>query len=137
MVPSTIKFSVDAIHDQSFLMGIPTQSFTTLAFTSNHDQHWALERDTLNFPVLQTLVLETVDAHDFMNAILAPKVEHLDYTRLRGFCLWIDLDDSEAHTLCQAFSGVCHATLHSEDLEPLATNPSRYLGNPGKIAVSL
>ncbi|KAI5988257.1 hypothetical protein EDC04DRAFT_2819371, partial [Pisolithus marmoratus] len=86
---TTLSLSTAAIRDQSFLTGIPTQ-LTTLVFTDcdpRHDEDWVLERDSLYFPLLQRLVLDTVNPHRFLDAVVTPKLDHFEYTHHRSSVL--------------------------------------------------
>ncbi|KAI6040743.1 hypothetical protein EDC04DRAFT_2673936 [Pisolithus marmoratus] len=87
---TTLSLSIAAICDQSPLTGIPTQSLTTLVFTDcdpRHNEDWVLERDSLYFPLLQRLVLDTVNPHRFLDAVVMPKLDHFEYTHHRGSIL--------------------------------------------------
>lgn len=134
---TTLGLSISAIRDQLFLTGIATQSLTTLTFTdvtSDRGQDWFLERNSLRFPLLQRLVLDAIDPYRFMDAVVAPKLEYIEYIHhpdsvpgtfapkfghVRHFTFksrnslsgGIHLNESQVQMLCQTFSGVRHASL--------------------------
>ncbi|KAI6040813.1 hypothetical protein EDC04DRAFT_1422421 [Pisolithus marmoratus] len=139
--PTTLSLSFQCIHDHSFLSRIPTQSLTTFTFCDFTGSHnvWAVKQDTLYFPLLQRLVLRTTNLRMFMDAIVAPKLEHIDctypcgsvfgtfgskFSHVRYFTLERVLSYhpenhitvSASQMLCQAFSGVRHATLDIRDI---------------------
>ncbi|KAI6141256.1 hypothetical protein BKA82DRAFT_4018861 [Pisolithus tinctorius] len=138
---TTLRLSIKGegdIHDQSFFKRIPTQSLTMLTFTCR--DRWVLKPNSLHFPLLERLVMDTVNLHDFMNAIVTPKLQHFDYCHPRGSIIGpfglkfshvpyltlnsTDKDDfsgmedpSEAHMLCEAFPGTpCSSLSPSDDL---------------------
>ncbi|KAI6040812.1 hypothetical protein EDC04DRAFT_2991991 [Pisolithus marmoratus] len=125
---ATLRLLSGRIIDQSFLSRIPTQSLTMFTFGDygpRGNGGWVLERDSLHFPLLQRLVLYTADVGKFMDAIVAPKLEHFDYSyrydstlgtfgpkfsHVRQLTLQLSRQDddptvSTMHMLCQAFPG--------------------------------
>ncbi|KAI6004496.1 hypothetical protein F5J12DRAFT_147172 [Pisolithus orientalis] len=152
---TTLRLSIKGegnIHDQSFFKRIPTQSLTMLTFTCR--DRWVLKPNSLHFPLLERLVIDTLNPHDFMNAIVTPKLQHFDYCHPRGSIIGpfglkfshvpyltlkvTDKDDfsdmensSEAHMLCEAFPRVRHAILRANDIDPLfiAMSPYDNLGS--------
>ncbi|KAI6100356.1 hypothetical protein F5141DRAFT_1218900 [Pisolithus sp. B1] len=151
---TTLSLSIRFINDLTFLSRTPTQSLTSLTITgSNPDgnRNRVLGQDTFCFPVLQKLVLDTRSPHLFMDAIVAPKLEHFGYGYDSGsifgtfgskfshvshfiylpkfydgtFCSWV------ARGLCQDFSGVRHASLPSIDVAAFfeCTHPRGHLGS--------
>ncbi|KAI6040755.1 hypothetical protein EDC04DRAFT_2673979, partial [Pisolithus marmoratus] len=150
---TTLSLSNVSIRDQSILPRIPTQSLTALTITHVNrfrNLDWVLERDTLHFPALHRLLLDVVNPCRFMDAIVAPKLEHFNYTHHSGSLFGMDnhtfgskfnhvchftskprsrleiLDNSSARVLCQAFSGVRCASFPAIDIDPffMATCPS-------------
>ncbi|KAL4066914.1 hypothetical protein V8B97DRAFT_349535 [Scleroderma yunnanense] len=55
------------------------QSLTMLSLVGNNNG-WSLTRDSIQFPVLQTLKLHVSDPRQFMEAIIAPMLRHLNYS---------------------------------------------------------
>ncbi|KIM64130.1 hypothetical protein SCLCIDRAFT_659561 [Scleroderma citrinum Foug A] len=80
--PSTLKtlkltFTECPIHYPSFPYLIPTQTLTTLSLSGMIK--WSLRPNSIEFPVLETLILIINRTNDFMQAIVAPNLEHFEY----------------------------------------------------------
>ncbi|KAI6101648.1 hypothetical protein EDD16DRAFT_376980 [Pisolithus croceorrhizus] len=136
---TTLGLSMGSINDLSFLSRTPTQLLTSLTITGSvpdRNQDRVLGQNTFHFPVLQKLVLNTRSPHLFMDAIVAPKLEHFGYRHEPGAIFgtfgskfshvsyFTSLPEFYhgtfysvvAHGLCQNFSGVRHASLSSTDV---------------------
>ena len=144
--PSTLKtlklnFEECASHYPLFPYLIPTQTLTTLSLSGGRTG-WSLQPNSIEFPVLETLILVISGSSDFLQAIIAPNLEHFEYRPcyvdspslvfggLRAkftsvhhitFSDFTDRasDDPCALPLCEAFPNVRHAELAPQDLTGL------------------
>ncbi|KAL4079595.1 hypothetical protein J3A83DRAFT_1128675 [Scleroderma citrinum] len=116
------------------------QSLTMLSLSGNFD-HWSLEWDSVQFPILQTLKLDIAEPRQFMEAIIAPKLESFDYSskkqdsvvfgRLRNkFSSVRRLSLLHQHhaydiALSQAFPSVHCVEIRADNVHPLFAHPQK------------
>ncbi|KAI6141014.1 hypothetical protein BKA82DRAFT_4516885 [Pisolithus tinctorius] len=118
-------------------------SLITLSLTGNADV-WMLGRNTIHFPLLEELTLNNLCTAPFLEAIIAPKLEH--FRLMDHKCQWeafslfgskfsnvyhldltingksISADVLNGIAFCQAFPNTRHAEFSSmKDLHPLVT----------------
>ncbi|KAI5989580.1 hypothetical protein EDD15DRAFT_2198521 [Pisolithus albus] len=62
---------------------IPTESLTSLSLTGITDS-WDFLRDSIHFPILESLVLNIIDPMSFLEAIVAPKLECFEFSKPHG-----------------------------------------------------
>ena len=95
--------------------------------------HWRLERDSINFPLLEKLFLRVTDSAHIMSAIVAPKLDRFEfvYSGQPVFHTFGGLGDKFSHVrtvvytasvdrihdtspFCRAFPNVRHAKIYAE-----------------------
>ncbi|KIN98016.1 hypothetical protein M404DRAFT_866061 [Pisolithus tinctorius Marx 270] len=129
-------------------------SIITLSLTGNADV-WMLGRNTIHFPLLEELLLNNLCTAPFLEAIIAPKLEH--FHLMDHKCQWeafslfgskfsnvyhldltingksISADVFNGIAFCQAFPNTRHAEFSSiKDLHPLVTpipSPGKFVGS--------
>ncbi|KAI6130652.1 hypothetical protein EDD16DRAFT_1700615 [Pisolithus croceorrhizus] len=126
---------------------IPAESLTNLSLMGN-TKCWELQRDSVHFPVLESLTLRISDPMSFLEAIVAPKLEHFEFSKecvknliCRPFkgptskfdnVRQVTLSPSYEGTVkrralelakefCLVFHGVRHAIMHMKYLFPLVS----------------
>ena len=103
-----------------------SQSLTLLTL-SGDDTVWSLKRDTLHFPLLEELRLRVNSPTSFLEAIIAPKLEHVECTphnyptfdSIEGKFRDVghlrfefqSFDAKDVDSLCRAFPAVRHVDL--------------------------
>ncbi|KAI6029845.1 hypothetical protein BKA83DRAFT_4223873 [Pisolithus microcarpus] len=117
---------------------IPAESLTSLSLTGIADS-WDFLRDSIHFPILESLELNIIDPMSFLEAIVAPKLECFEFSKPRGTRLVsrrfsgpaskfdnvyrltfapvsaekVDRDALYmAKDFCEVFRGVRHANIH-------------------------
>ncbi|KAL4079608.1 hypothetical protein J3A83DRAFT_1131035 [Scleroderma citrinum] len=139
--------TLDLMFENDIAARVPSiffvQSLTTLSLIGD-DSCWSLEQDSIQFPVLQTLILHITDPNQFMEAIVAPVLDNFDFSttsvdnpdsvafsRLRNKfsavrCLTFDLgdklrglDDTRGIAICQAFPDVRRVEIYANDVQPI------------------
>lgn len=117
---------------------IPAESLTHLSLVGII-KSWGFRRDSIHFPVLEYLTLQISDPMSFLEALVAPKLEHFEFVKESGrnlICRPFDGPTSKfdnvrlvtfspsfegkvgrralesAQEFCLVFRGVRHATMH-------------------------
>ncbi|KAI5989587.1 hypothetical protein EDD15DRAFT_2370652 [Pisolithus albus] len=139
-----------------YLNNIPFQSLAHLSLGGAMDSR-RLPRDSIHFPVLESLELRTKYPMSFLEAIVAPKLQQFEFSRILhiipeykefdgplskfdnvrhiGFAAssggnLFPYDASDlAQEFCYVFPGVRHAKIHMQHLHPLFS-PCQTVGHP-------
>ncbi|KAI6095641.1 hypothetical protein F5141DRAFT_1206202 [Pisolithus sp. B1] len=109
----TLELVINNDIPSSFFSRIPTTSLNTLSLTSWAAGDWLLELNSVNFPLLEKLVLHVDYPYRFLEAIIAPKLQccHLGDAE----CLW------EHINLFRKFNSVHYLDLVFDDV-PTSVN---------------
>ena len=132
-----LKLQVLRLQHKTLPTPVSSDTMTSLTLIGGA-KHWELERDSIHFPLLETLSLEITHPAKFMAAIVAPKLRYFEYSTARcddfdqsNLVVFSDLrgkftqvcqvqlqpdtyanEPVGAARLCYAFPGVRHATIN-------------------------